>query len=105
MSIRKYQAEQIVGMLRQIEVQMADGKTAPQASQEAGIHAQTDYRRRKEYGGLKLGQAKRLPELQKENTRRKRVVAELSREKQVLQDVAEGNLLRLQQLCGFRVMI
>ena len=82
MSIRKYKAEQIVTVLRQIEVQMANGKTAPQACKEAGIHTQTYYRWRKEYGGLKLDQAKRLKELEKENPRLKRLVAELSLEKQ-----------------------
>ena len=87
MPIRKYKAEQIVTLLRQIEVQMANGKPAP----EAGIHTQTYYRWRKEYGGLKLDQAKRLKELEKENTRLKRLVAELSLEKQVLRDVAQGN--------------
>ncbi len=66
MPIRKYKAEQIVTLLRQIEVQIANGKTAPQACKEAGIHTQTDYRWRKEYGGLKLDQAKRLKELEKE---------------------------------------
>ena len=91
MSIRKYKAEQIVGVLRQIEVQIAKGKTAPQACKEAGIHTQTYYPWRKEYGGLKLEQAKRLQELEKENTRWKRLVAELSLEKQVLQEVAPGN--------------
>ena len=88
MPIRKYKAEQIVTLLRQIEVQMANGKTAPEACKEAGIHTQTDYRWRKEYGGLKLDQAKRLKELEKENTRLKRLAAELSLEKQVLRDVA-----------------
>ena len=63
----------------------ADGK------REDGIHTQTYYRWRKEYGGLKLDQAKRLKELEKENTRLKRLVAELSLEKQVLRDVARGN--------------
>ena len=91
MSIRKYKPEQIIGVLRQIEVQMANGKTAPQACKEAGIHTQTYDRWRKEYGGLKLDQAKRLKELEKENTRLKRLVAERSLEKQVLQEVAEGN--------------
>ena len=91
MPIRKYKAEQIVALLRQIEVQIASGKTAPQACKEAGIHTQTDYRWRKEYGGLKLDQAKRLKEMEKENTRLKRLVAELSLEKQVLRDVAQGN--------------
>ena len=56
----------------------------------AGIHTQTYYRWRKEYGGLKVEQAKRLKALERENTRLKRLVAELSLEKQVLKDVAEG---------------
>ena len=70
---------------------MANGKTVPQGCKEAGIHTQTFYRWRKEYGGLKLEQAKRLKELEKENARLKRVVAELSLEKQVLREVAQGN--------------
>ncbi|MBI4480854.1 MAG: IS3 family transposase, partial [Acidobacteria bacterium] len=93
MSIRKYKPEQIVTVLRQVEVQIANGKTAPQACKEAGIHTQTYYRWRKEYGGMKLEQAKRLKELEKENARLKRLVAELSLEKQVLRDVAPGKLL------------
>ena len=91
MSIQKNKPEQIVTVLRQIEVQIANGKKVPQACKEAGIHTQTYYRWRKEYGGLKLDQAKRLKELEKENTRLKRLVAELSREKQGLRDVAQGN--------------
>ena len=91
MSIRKYKPEQIVTVLRQIEVQIANGKTAPQACKEAGSHTQTYYRWRKEYGGLKLDQAKRLKQVEKENNRLKRLVAELSLEKQVLRDVAQGN--------------
>ncbi len=91
MSIKKYKPEQIVAVLRQIEVQIANGKTAPQACKEAGIHTQTYCRWRKEYGGLKVVQAKRFQELEKENARRKRLVAELSLEKQVLRDVARGN--------------
>ena len=70
---------------------MANGKSTPQACKEARIHTQTYYRWRKEYGGLKVEQATRLKELEKENTRLKRLVAELSLEKQVLQEVAEGN--------------
>ena len=91
MPIRNYKPEQIVTILRQIEIQMANGKPTPQACKEAGIHTQTYYRWRKEYGGLKLEQAKRLKELEKEDARLKRVVAELSLEKQVLRDVAQGN--------------
>ena len=92
MSTKRYKPEQVVNLLRQIEVQIANGKKVPQACKEAGIHTQTYYRWRKEYGGLKLDQARRLKELEKENARLKRVVAELSIEKQVLRDVAQGNL-------------
>ena len=92
MSIQKNKPEQIVTVLRQIEVQIANGKKVPQACKEAGNHTQTYYRWRKEYGGLKLDQARRLKELEKENARLKRRVAELSIEKQVLRDVAQGNL-------------
>jgi len=91
MPMTRYKPEQIVTLLRQIEVAVANGKTTPQACREAQITAQTYYRWRKEYGGLKLDQAKRLKELEKENTKLKRLVAELSLEKQILKDVAEGN--------------
>jgi transposase-like protein len=91
MPITRYKPEQIVTLLRQIEVAIANGKTTPQACKEAEITVQTYYRWRKEYGGLKLDQAKRLKELEKENSKLKRLVAELSLEKQILKDVAEGN--------------
>ena len=91
MSTKKYKPEQVVNLLRQVEVEIANGKTTPQACRDAGIHTQTYYRWRKEFGGLKLDQAKRLKELEKENSRLKRLVAELSLEKQVLRDVAQGN--------------
>jgi transposase-like protein len=91
MSTKRFKPEQIVNLLRQIEVEIANGKTTPQACRDAQITAQTYYRWRKEFGGLKLDQAKRLKELEKENGRLKRLVAELSLEKQVLRDVAQGN--------------
>jgi transposase-like protein len=91
MAIRRCKPEQIVNLLRQIEVGIANGKPTPQACKEAEITVQTYYRWRKEYGGLKLDQAKRLKELVRENSKLKRLVAELSLEKQVLKDVAEGN--------------
>ena len=91
MSTKKYKPEQIVNLLGQIEVEIANGRTTPQACRDAGITAQTYYRWRKEFGGLKLAQAKRLKELEKENSRLKRLVAELSLEKQVLREVAQGN--------------
>ena len=79
-------------MLRQIEVLMSQGKAAPVACREAGISQQSYYRWRKEYGGLELDQARRMKDLERENVRLKRLVADLSLEKQVLKDVASGNL-------------
>jgi putative transposase len=78
MSRMRYKPEQIVNLLRKIEVEIANGKKAAQAARGMGICEQTYYRWRKELGGLKLDQAKRL-------------VAEPSLEKQVLRDVAQGN--------------
>ena len=91
MPIKRYKPEQIVTMLRQIEVGIANGKPTPQACKEAEITMQTFYRWRKEYGGLKMDQAKRMKELEKENGKLKRLVAELSLDKQILKDIAEGN--------------
>jgi putative transposase len=91
MPIKRYKPEQIVALLRQIEVEIATGKTTPQACKEAEITQQSYYRWRKEFGGLKLDQAKRMKELERENAKLKRLVAELSLEKQILKDVAEGN--------------
>jgi len=84
-------AEQIVSKLRQIEVLMAQGKTAALACKETGVSEQSYYRWRKEYGGLEIDQAKRMKELERENQRLKRLVADLSVEKQVLKDIASGN--------------
>ena len=80
MPMKRYKPEQIVNLLRQIEVEIANGKTTPQACKEAEITQQTYYRWRKEFGGLKLDQAKRLKELERENAKLKRLVAELSLE-------------------------
>ena len=91
MPMQRYKPEQIVTMLRQIEVGIANGKNTPQVCKEGGITVQTFYRWRKEYGGLKMDQAKRLKELEKENGKLKRLVAELSLDKQILKDIAEGN--------------
>jgi len=90
MPSKKYKPE-IGSLLRQIEVAVANGKSTPQGCRDAGISEQSYYRWRKEYGGLRLDQAKRLKELEKEHLKLKRRVAELSLEKQILKDVAEGN--------------
>jgi hypothetical protein len=89
---KKHTAEQIVNLLRQVEVCVANGKTLPQACKEAEIVEQTYYRWRREYGGLKVDQARRLKDLELENAKLKRLVANLSLEKLVLKDIAEGNV-------------
>jgi len=89
---KRFSAEQIVILLRQIEVLISQGKSVPIACRDAGISQQSYYRWRKEYGGLELDQARRLKDLEKENARLKRLVADLSLDKQVLKDIASGNL-------------
>ena len=91
MAKKRMKPEQVVALLRQIEVAVANGKTTPQACKDSEVTEQTYYRWRKKHGGLKLDQARRLKELEKENARLKRVVADLALEKQVLRDVAQGN--------------
>ena len=83
--------EQIISKLRQIEVLVAQGKSVAVACKEAGVSEQTYYRWRKEYGGLRLDQARRLKELEKENQRLKKLVADLSLDKAMLSEVAKGN--------------
>src|ERR1700694_2640138 len=88
---KRLSAEQIVTLLRQIEVAMGQGKSTQIACRDAGISEQSFYRWRKEYGGLQVEQAKRMKDLEKENTRLRRLVADLSLEKQVLKDIASGH--------------
>ena len=89
---KKYQPEQVVNLLRQIEVAIANGKTTALACKEAGIVEQTYFRWRKEYDGLQVDQAKRLKELEQENSKLKRLVANLSLDNLVLKDFASGNV-------------
>ena len=91
MARKRHTAEQVVNLLRQVEVGIANGKTTGQSCKEALITEQTYYRWRREYGGLQVDQAKRLKELESENSKLKRLVANLSLEKLVLKDIAEGN--------------
>ena len=88
---KSFSPEKIVAKLRQIEVLLSRGHSVAQASREAGISEQSYYRWRKEYGGLRLEQAKRLKALEKENQRLKKLVAELSLDKAMLEEVAKGN--------------
>jgi len=89
---QKTSAEQIVLKLRQIEVQTGQGKSLALACKEAEISEQSYYRWRREYGGLQVDQARKMKDLERENARLRRLVADLSLEKQVLADVASGNL-------------
>jgi putative transposase len=95
MARKKLGAEQIVTKLRQIEVLQGQGKSVAAASKEVGTTEQSYYRWRREYGGLSVDQAKRLKQLESENGRLKKLVADLSLEKQVLKDIAEGNLFSI----------
>jgi len=84
-------AEQIVAKLRQIEILIGQGKSTALACKDAGVSEQSYYRWRKEYGGLDIDLAKRMKELEREDARLKRLVADLSLEKQVLSAIASGN--------------
>ena len=91
MGMRRFKAEQIVTLLRQIEVGIGNGKSTPQACKEAEITVQTYYRWRKEYGGIRTDQAKRLKDLERENARLKKLVAEAELDKAILREAAAGN--------------
>ncbi len=91
MTRKRYTAEQIITKLREAEVELAKGQTTPQVCKKLGISDQTYYRWRKEYGGLRVDQAKRLKQLERENARLKKVVADLSLDNSILKEVSSGN--------------
>ena len=86
-----YTPEQIIGKLRQAEVRSAEGARVAEIVRQLGITEQTYYRWRREYGGLKVTQAKRLKELEQENARLKREVADLTVDKLILEEAAKGH--------------
>jgi putative transposase len=88
---KKPTPEQVVNLLRQIEVAVAQGKTTALSCKESEIREQSYYRWSKEYGGLQVDQAQRMKELESENSKLKRLVSELSLEKLILKDIASGN--------------
>ncbi len=91
MTRRRFTTEQIITRLREAGVRLAQGKTVVQACKQMGITEQTYYRWRKEYGGLKMDQAKRLKALEKENVRLKKLVADMSLDNQFLKEISSRN--------------
>ena len=91
MGRKRHTPEQIITALREAEVGLARGKSVKLISRELGITEQTYYRWRREYGGMKVSQARRLKELERENGRLKRAVADLTLDKLILEEAAKGN--------------
>ena len=91
MGRKRHTPEQIITALREAEVGLARGKSVKLISRELGITEQTYYRWRREYGGMKVSQARRLKELERENGRLKRAVADLTLDKLMLEEAAKGN--------------
>ena len=90
--VRKiYSPEQIINKLREVEVLISQGATTVEASRKANITEQTYYRWRREYGGMRIEQAKRLKELEQENSRLKKLVADLSLDISILKEAGRGN--------------
>jgi putative transposase len=88
---KRHDAEQIVRKLRDAEALLSTGKTIGEACQALGVSEQTFHRWRKKYGGMKAEEAKRLEDLEQENSRLKKLVADLSLDVQMLKEIARGN--------------
>jgi putative transposase len=91
MGRRLYRPEQIINKLREAEVLLSQGSTVGEASKRIEVTEQTYYRWRREYGGMRVDQARRLKELEKENSRLKKLVADLSLDNAILKEAARGN--------------
>ena len=91
MARKRYTAEQIIHKMREAEVELAAGKTVPLVAGKLGISEQSYYHWRKQYSGLRTNQAKRLKELEQENSRLKRLVGELNLDKAILEETVRGN--------------
>ena len=88
---KRYTPEQVINKLREAEVAISGGSTVAGASRQIGVTEQTFYRWRNEYGGLRIDQVKRFKQLESENTRLKRAVADLTLDNQILKEATEGN--------------
>jgi putative transposase len=91
MSRKRFTAEKIIGMLREAEVALAQGKKIGEVCRSLGISEQSYYRWRRDYGGLRSTQAKRIKDLERENSRLKKAVADLTLDKLTLREALEGN--------------
>ena len=91
MARKHYTPEQIIKHLRDAEILFGKGHNVAQASKKLGISEQTYYRWRKEYGGMQVEKVKRLKDLEKENSRLKKLVAELNLDKEILKETLRGN--------------
>jgi len=91
MARKRFKAEQVVMLLREIELQLSKGINLGEACRNLGFSTHSYYRWRKEYGGMKIDQAKRLKELEEENSRLKKLVADLSLDNSILKEVSRGN--------------
>ena len=91
MAKKSHSPEQIITKLREAEILLNQGANVGEASRKIGVTEQTYYRWRKEYGGMRIEQAKRLKYLEKENARLKKLVADISLDNAILKEVAEGN--------------
>ncbi len=91
MSTKRHTPEQIINKLRQAEVEIANGATVSEAAKKIGVTDHTYYRWRSEYGGMRVNQAKRLKELEKENGQLKKLVADQALDISILKEAASGN--------------
>ena len=91
MARRRYKPEEIIAKLREAEILLGQGMKVAEVVRELGIHEVTYYRWRKEYGGMRVNQMKRLKELEQENTRLRKAVSDLTLDKMILQEAAKGN--------------
>lgn len=87
---KRFTPEQIIGLLRQAEVDLSKGRTVAEVSRSIGVSEQSYYRWRNEYGGLKVDQARRLKDVERENMRLKKAVADLTLDKLILKEALEG---------------
>jgi putative transposase len=88
---KKHQPEEIIGKLRETEIVLAQGGTVADACRRIGVTEQSYYRWRKEYGGVRVDQARRMKDLERENARLRRAVSDLTLDKLILQEAARGN--------------